>query len=68
MTIFAITEKGRNDMADEIIKLIEYITGNPIVQGAFIAYIILAAIVVSIVIAVFVITLRSITNKRERWK
>lgn len=55
-------------MADEIIKLIEYITKNPIFQGAFIAYIILAAIVVSIVVAVFVITFRSITNRRERWK
>lgn len=55
-------------MTDEIIKLIEYITKNPIFQGAFIAYIILAAIVVSIVVAVFVITFRSILNNRKRWK
>ena len=55
-------------MAEEIIKLIEYITGNPVFQGAIIAYIIFGAIVVSIVIAVFVITLRSILNARKRWK
>lgn len=55
-------------MADEIIKLIEYITGSPIVQGAFIAYLIFGAIVVSLVVAVFVIAFRAIIKDRKRWK
>lgn len=55
-------------MADEIIKLIEYITGSPIVKGAFIAYLIFGAIVVSLVVAVFVIAFRSITKNGKGWK
>lgn len=52
-------------MVDEIIKLIEYIIGSPIVQGVFIAYIIFGAIVVAMVITIFIITLRAIFNKRK---
>lgn len=55
-------------MADEIIKLIEYLTGSPIVRGAFIAYLIFGAVVVLGVIAVFVITLRAILTNRRKWK
>ena len=55
-------------MADELIKLIEYITGSPLVQGAFIAYIVFGAIVVSAVIAVFVISVRTIAKNGRRWK
>lgn len=55
-------------MADEIIKLIEYITGSAAVKGAFIAYIIFGAIVATMVIAVSVITFRTILNKQKRWK
>lgn len=55
-------------MAEEIIKLIEYLIGSPIVQGAFIAYLIIGAIVLAMVIAVFVITLRAISNNRKRWR
>lgn len=53
-------------MADEIIKLIEYITGSPVIQGAVIAYIIFGAIMASIAITFFVITLRTILNNRKR--
>ena len=53
-------------MADEIIKLIEYITGNPLVQGAAIAYMIFGAIVLAMVIAVFTITLRAIFKNKRR--
>lgn len=55
-------------MAEEIIKLIEYIIGSPIVQGAFIAYLIFGAITLAMVIAVFVITFRAISNNRKRWR
>lgn len=55
-------------MADEIIKIIEYITGNPVVQGAFVAYIIFGIIVTSIVLAIFVFTFRTILSNRKRWK
>lgn len=51
-------------MVNEIIKLIEYITGNPIVQGAFIAYMIFGAVVVAMVVAIFVIALLRIIGKR----
>ena len=55
-------------MADEIIKLIENITGNSIVKGAFIVYIVSAAIVVLMVVAVFAFAFRSISISRKRWK
>ena len=51
-------------MTGEIIKLIEYITGNPVFQGAFIAYMIFGAIVVAMVVAIFVIALSRIIGKR----
>lgn len=31
-------------MADEIIKLFEYITGNPVVQGVALAYVIVSVL------------------------
>ena len=55
-------------MADEIIKLIEYITGNPVVQGAFIGYVIFSVIVVLVTIAIFTFVLRTIFKNRKRWK
>ena len=55
-------------MADEVIKIIEYITGNSIVQGAFIAYIIFGIVVVSTVLAVFVFSFKTILSNRKRWK
>ena len=58
-------------MSEETIKIIEYITGSPVIKGVFVAHIIGWAILALIVIAVFVITfftiLKSINNKR-RWK
>lgn len=50
-------------MVNEIIKLIEYITGNPIFQGAFIVYAVFGAIVTALVIAVFVIVFREIIKR-----
>ena len=55
-------------MADEIIKLIEYITGNPIVQSAFIVYVILGAVVAIMAIAIIIFTFRQILNHKKRWK
>ena len=55
-------------MADEIIKLIEYIMGNPVVQGVLIASVIFVTTVVSMIIAVYVFTFRTIINNRKRWK
>lgn len=55
-------------MADEIIKLIEYLTGSPVVRGTFIAYLIFGALVVLGVIAVFVITFRAILSNRRKWR
>ena len=53
-------------MANEIIKIIEYITGNPFVQGAFIAYIIIGAIVLALAITIFIITFRAFFKMRKR--
>lgn len=55
-------------MANEIIKLIEYITGSPVVQGAFIAYIVFFAIVALIAIGIIVFTFCTIFNIRKRMK
>lgn len=50
-------------MTNEIIKLIEYITGSPVVRGAFIAYIVFGGIIVA---TAFIITLRIIFEKRGK--
>ncbi len=55
-------------MAEEIIKLIEYIMGNPVVQGLLIASVSLVTIVFITIIAVYVFTFRTIINNRKRWK
>ena len=55
-------------MADEIIKIIEYITGNPIVQGAFVVYVIIGAVVVSIAISIIIFAFCQILNIKKRWK
>ena len=47
-------------MADGIIKLIEYLAESSLVRGAFIAYAVLAVIAISMVIAIFAITIRQI--------
>ncbi len=56
-------------MADEIIKLIEYITNNGTFQGMLIAYGVISLLVIAGVITVTVITLKSILkikNKKRR--
>lgn len=52
-------------MADEIIKLIEYLTGNVVFVGAVIAYIIFFAIVATIAIAIIVKTWRAISRNKK---
>ena len=51
-------------MANEIIKLLEYV--KPFVQGAFMGYMILVSAVVAIVITIFIIALRTILNNKQR--
>lgn len=41
-------------MADEIIKLLEYLTNNPTLQGAAIAYIIIEVVMFIAVMAFFI--------------
>lgn len=55
-------------MANEVIKLIEYITGNPVVKGAFIFFIVLFVIVALIAIGIIVSAFCEIFNNRKRWK
>ena len=55
-------------MAEEIVKLIEYITNSGLFKGAVIAYSIFAIIVLALVITVFVITFKQIKRHRNRWK
>ena len=55
-------------MADEIIKVIEYITGNPIVQSAFIVYVIFGAVVAVTAIAIIIFTFFFILNHKKRWR
>lgn len=52
-------------MGDEIIKLIEYIVGHPIVQGALIAYVVYGVIVVALAVTVFVMTFRAILRRNH---
>ncbi len=68
--MIALNEKGQEavQMADEVIKLIEYFAGSGIVQGAFIAYLIFGAVVLFFVIAVFVVTFRAILTNRRNWR
>lgn len=53
-------------MANEIIKIIEYITRSPFVQGAFLAYIVLGAILTAFVITVFAISLCRVFKELRR--
>lgn len=55
-------------MADEVIKIIEYITGNPIVQGAAIGYVVFVAIVALIALAIIVYVFHNIVNMGKRWR
>lgn len=53
-------------MADEIIKLIEYIVNSDIAKGAIVAYVIFTVIFVAVVIAIFAITFRQILKHNRR--
>ena len=55
-------------MADEVIKIIEYITGNPIVQGLFALGIGFSVIVATLTFVFFVFVFRSILNSEKRWR
>lgn len=45
-------------MANEIIKLFEYVINNPAVKGVAILYIIFSVVVLVVVIAIFAVLLR----------
>ena len=53
-------------MADEVIKIIEYIIGNPVVQGVTAAYVVISIVVALIALAIIVYIFRCITNMRNR--
>lgn len=57
---------GGKTMADEIIKLIEYILNNETMRTIGTAYFIYAAIIALLVIVVFVIALKSILSTMNR--
>lgn len=50
-------------MANEIIKLLEYITNSGLFKGVVIGYIILALLVIALVIGVFVFALKNIRKE-----
>lgn len=52
-------------MADEIIKLIEYITNNGVFKGAIIAYGLFALLVIAIVIGVFIFVFKQFKRLRK---
>nr|DAH90313.1 MAG TPA: NICE-3 protein [Caudoviricetes sp.] len=55
-------------MAEEIIKVIEYITGNEIVQGLAIAYVVFGALVFLGVVAIFIFVIRQIVKTNRKWR
>lgn len=55
-------------MAEEIIKVIEYITGNETVQWLAIAYVAFGALVFLGVVAIFVYVIRQIVKFNEDWR
>ena len=52
-------------MADGIIKVLEYLTTNPIVQGALIAMALVYGVTFALVIAIFVTALFNV--RKHRW-
>lgn len=55
-------------MADEIIKLIEYTTENPIIQGAFVAYVVIGAMIATMAIAIILFVFRQILKNKREWR
>ena len=51
-------------MADEIIKLIEYIINSPYIRAAFIGYIIFAIFIIALVICIFSIVIKRFLRRR----
>lgn len=50
-------------MADEIIKLIEYVTSNPFFQGAVIGYAVIAFLIFALVVCVFIVAFKRILGR-----
>lgn len=55
-------------MANEIIKIMDYITSNPIVQGYFIASAVVGLLILAGVIAVFVYIIRQMKKMDDGWR
>lgn len=55
-------------MANEIIKLLEYLMNNSIVNAVLVAYAIMSVVVLAIVIAVFVVVLKQFFNIHKSHK
>ena len=55
-------------MADEIIKLIEYITEHTVFQGTFIACVVIGTIITTAAIAIIQFAFCQILKSRKRWK
>ena len=54
-------------IVDEIIKLIEYITGNPIFIGAAIVFVVLFTVIVTMAFTIIAKVARSMSRNRHRW-
>ena len=55
-------------MADEIIKIMEYITENTIFQGAFIACVVIGTIISTTAIAIILFVFRQILKNKRGWR
>lgn len=55
-------------MADEIIKLFEYFTGSPVIQGWLTMYIIAAALFALLVVGIIILTICTIFRRQRRWR
>ena len=54
-------------IADEIIKLIEYITGNPIFIGVAIVCVVFFTVIVTMAFIIIAKVARSMSFNRHRW-
>ncbi len=55
-------------MADEIIKIMEYITEHTVFQGTFIACVVIGTIITTAAIAVILFVFRQILKNKRGWK
>lgn len=52
-------------MADEIIKLLEYVTNNPLFQGAVLGYAAVTFLAIALVVCVFIVVMKRILGGKR---